>query len=203
MPDRPKRFQSQTERDIEGSAAARERATAEAERERLDRSEHTTPVEIPVPVYEDVTGQYEGEDLERMRERRHPTDRVRHLEKRADKQDDKIDKIRDGLSDVKETLGKVSGKIDVLPDLIKQIGETAGRAAQQQQVTFTAQVDTQKAQVIGETRLAVAEKLDVIDQRKQKRTRRTRLVGAVAGLLAGGATLWEAIKHAVDWLASR
>lgn len=45
---------------------------------------HNTPRAVPEFVWEDATGKYEGEDLERVRRKRPTAARVSHLERRVD-----------------------------------------------------------------------------------------------------------------------
>ncbi len=100
-PVKPRRHQSQTERDFAGIAARRDRARA-------------LPHGVPLPVFEedDLTGQYEGEDLERARARRPTHKRIGHIEK---KQDGLVKVVGDLRADVSH----INGKLDILPQLLK------------------------------------------------------------------------------------
>jgi hypothetical protein len=98
--DKP-RHQSQTERDIESYAAHRERV-------------RSRPLGVPVavPSFEDITNQYQGEDLERARAKR-PTDkRIAHLEKKHDD----LARVVGGLE---KGVANIDGKLDVLPQLLE------------------------------------------------------------------------------------
>lgn len=93
-PPRKPRHQSQTERDLEGMAARRERESAS-----------------PPYVFDDLTGRYQGEELREQRSKR-PTDkRVERLEEKHDSLDKVVDEIR---GDVREIKGQMKG----LPDLV-------------------------------------------------------------------------------------
>ena len=87
---RHRRFQSQTERDATGFAARQER--------------DATPIAIDD---DDVTGRYEGEELDEMRERRPPLDRIGHLEK-------KHDALSVQVTETRVTLGELKGSIGTL-----------------------------------------------------------------------------------------
>jgi hypothetical protein len=103
--ERKPRLQSQTERDMAGIAARRER-----ERQRI------AALGVPVPVSEfgDITGQYEGADLARARARR-PTDaRIERLEK-------KHDELALAVVGLGKGMANIEGKLDVLPRLLSLI----------------------------------------------------------------------------------
>ncbi len=86
MSDKPKRFQTQTERDVQGMSARRARDAAAS-----------------TFGDDEVTGQYEGEELHRMRARRPTVERIQRLE---DKHDATL-----------ATVNKMSGKLDTLLEL--------------------------------------------------------------------------------------
>lgn len=122
----PKRFQSQTERDVAGFAARQERDAA------------------PEQVDEDVTGQYSGEVLRVMRARRGTHERIGRLEEKHDKLADEVGEIAKNSREMKGSLGmlvEMTGKAEAarearekreaeeraskragLPTLIKAIG---------------------------------------------------------------------------------
>jgi predicted transcriptional regulator len=92
----PKRLQSQSERDIAGLAARRVR-------ERIGA--------VPEFVAEEVTGQYQGEELAQMRARRPTDQRIARVE-------EKFDALESTVSDMRVEVGKIDGKLDVLPRLL-------------------------------------------------------------------------------------
>jgi hypothetical protein len=108
--DRPKRFQSQTERDLAGIEARRDR-------------HRSAPRGIPEFRSEEVTGQYEGEELAQARAKRPTDERIARLEQKHDSLDGMV-------NDMRVELGNVSGKLDVLPDLVDLIrGKSAADQA--------------------------------------------------------------------------
>jgi len=128
-------------------------------------------------VCDDVTGKYEGEELAIARSRR-PTDtRIARLE-------DKHDALVAVVGEMGQALGRVEGKLDVLPQLVDAVKDASDRAQQREHVTFTAQVEVDKAA-----------KLDVIDARRQRR----QLVLKVVGLLGAGGVVAE-VAH---WLIGK
>lgn len=103
--DRPaKRQQTQTERDLDGLAARRERA-------------RSAPFGVPV-TFDEVTGNYEGEELAQMRARR-PTDmRLRILEQKQD--DDRADHkaLVAKVDQIHVDVAGMRGELSVLPKLL-------------------------------------------------------------------------------------
>jgi hypothetical protein len=91
----PRRIQSATQRDMEGMQARKERAKSPA-------------VEF---VCEDVTGQYEGEELRAMREQRRPEDRISRLEA-------KHDSLSRVVGATREDVAKMTGKLDTFLEVV-------------------------------------------------------------------------------------
>jgi polyisoprenoid-binding protein YceI len=110
---------------------------------------------VPTFVEEELTGQYEGEELERARARRPTPSRFRHLEGRVDKLTEDVSDLRvevsSEMSDVKAGMGELAGEVRGLAIVIKD-------AASRSHVTFTSKVEVD-----------TAEKVDSIDARKGKR----------------------------------
>jgi outer membrane murein-binding lipoprotein Lpp len=156
-PSRKQRMQSQTERDHEGFAAKKERESAVPE------------VRFPE---EEITGKLQGEELAQARERRPTDERIGRLEQ-------KHDQLASEVGGVRVAVATMAGKLEVLPELVKVVKDSAERAADREHVRFTAQVDIDKAQ---------AE--DVIDAR---RVRRRAVAKVVAGML-GGAGFIELLR---------
>lgn len=104
-----KRHQSQTERDMQGLAAKRDR--------------ESVPFEVP----EEITGSYEGDELQEMRELR-PTDkRIGRLEQ---KHDSLARVVNDFRADIGAKVGEMSGKLDVLPKLVEMVSNAQHLQAQ-------------------------------------------------------------------------
>lgn len=142
----PRRLQTSTERDLEGVAQRRAR--------------ESTPI---VSVPDEITGQYEGEELAAARARRPTAERVARLEV-------KHDALAGVVSDTREEVAKMSGKLDVLPDLVRAVQQSGERSAAREHVTFTAQVDVAKEREI-----------DVIRARAGLRELLYRLLGFLGG----------------------
>jgi hypothetical protein len=145
-------MQSQDDRDADGYAARRERDDA-----------------VKEFVGEEITGQYEGEELEQHRERRPTPDRIRRLEKKHDEVKDDLKNVKDDLkntrselkgdikdvrSDVKTLSGHVSnlsagvagavGKIDGQQGVLSEMLSIVKKTADRDHVTFTAKVEIDK-----------------------------------------------------------
>ena len=190
------RLQSQDERDEESFAARRER--------------EAVVKEFPS---EEVTGRYEGEELEEHRRARAPDERFGRLEKKHDelkhdveKQHDELKKdVSDVRSDVKElsnhvsdmredvsgAVGKIDGQEKVLVEMLSIVKKTADHAADRQHVTFTAQVDVDRATELAKVEVNKEQQLDTIDAKK---TRRAMILKGV-GLAASGGGLIELLHR--------
>jgi hypothetical protein len=82
---------------------------------------HPTPRAVPEFVPDEVTGQYEGEDLARMRAKR-PTDkRLEKLEEKHDSLDGKVDDIGNRMARME---GKLDTALSVLVPERQQVHQT-------------------------------------------------------------------------------
>lgn len=120
---------------------------------------------------EDVTGQYDGDELDRLRAMRPADQRIARLEK-------KHDDLTQVVTETRVIVGEMSGQLSVLPELISVVRESANRASQREHVTFTAQVDVDKAR-----------QLDSIEGKKANRQRITTIIGGAVTLLTSGAVI--------------
>lgn len=150
-----------------------------------DRNEgrKSRPLGVPVVyVCDDETGKYEAGDIthdelvEKRSERPHDA-RLTRLE-------EKHDNLVSVVGELRQTVGEVSGKLDILPQLVTAVKDASDRVQQREHVTFTAQVEVDKAT-----------KLDVIDAHKQRR----QLALKVIGLLGAGGVVAE-VAH---WLIGK
>jgi len=189
-------MQSQDERDEEGFAARRER-------------------EVVVKEFpsEEITGSYEGEELEARRSARAPDERFGRLENKHDELKHDVEKKHDELkkdvsevrSDVKGLSGQVSdmrsavsgavGKLDgqekLLTETLSIVKKTADHAADRNHVTFTAKVDVDRAQELAKVEVDKEQQLDTLDAKK---TRRALILKGV-GLAASGGGLIELLHR--------
>ncbi len=116
---------------------------------------------------EEVTGQYEGVELQSMRAKRPTIARVARIE-------DKMDAHGDRLGKVEVELAKVSGQMDGQDKVLANIDKSLANMSAREHVTFTAQVDVGKAQAI-----------DIVDSRKTRRewvTQALKIAAAVIGV---------------------
>lgn len=95
----PKRLQSQTERDMAGLAARRDR-------------HRSAPGGIPEVHVDEVTGNYEGEELARMRSRRPTPERLRILEAKHDSLSGSVNAIRVDVAEMR-------GEMKALPKMLE------------------------------------------------------------------------------------
>lgn len=110
------------------------------------------PSAVPIPVDGDITGVYEGEELEQRRSRRPTPERLRILER-------KHDDLAKVVNETNVTVANMSGKLDVLPELVSMVREQADRAVERQDKREDAEHENQ------------------LDIAKHRRTRVTQAVG--------------------------
>jgi hypothetical protein len=189
-------MQSQDERDMEGIAARKERDGV-----------------VKEFGGEEITGRYEGEELEERRAQRPPDERFGRLEKKHDELKQDVEKKHDDLkkdvsdvrSDVKVlsgqfgdmrsavsgAVGKLDGQEKLLTETLTLVRKTHDREADREHVTFTATVDVDRAKELAKVEVDKEEKLDVFDAKKKKR----EMVMKGVGLIAGGGGLIELLHR--------
>src|SRR5688572_13087468 len=101
---KPARMQSQDERDAEGFAARKERDASSS-----------SPAEF---ASEEITGKYNGVELEQHREGRPISDRVKRLEKKHDE----LTSQR-----VTQLEGRVDGVVEVIGEWRAEVGQQFGK----------------------------------------------------------------------------
>ena len=171
-------MQSQDERDADGFAARRERERDGAVKEHAD---------------EEITGRYEGEELEerrRMREFNRLETKHDELKRDVDKKHDELKHdvkgVRDELkaentetrANVKELSGQVSGlrtdvggavgKIDGQEKVLIEMLGLVKKSAEREHVTFTAKIDVDKAHELAKVEVTKAEGLAKVEVSKEQ-----------------------------------
>lgn len=145
------------------------------------------PAPHEFPPDEDLTGQYDGEELARMRARR-PTDK--RLARLESKYDDLAEVVTETRLEVKETRGEIRemrGELKVLPELVDVLRQREAR----EHVTFTAKVEVDKAKEHAQVEVEKAAKLDSIDAKKDRR----KLLLTIAGAFASGGIVYKLLQH--------
>lgn len=130
--ERPKRQQTQTERDLEGLAARRERV-------------RSAPFGVPVDFDDDITGNHEGEDLARLRAQRATPERLAHLESKYDRLGEQVNAIHVDVAGMR-------GELKVLPKLLELLeGKQAAavEAAKDEQTTKRLGMTTRTQVILG------------------------------------------------------
>jgi len=171
-------MQSHDERDMEGLAARKER--------------DGTVKEFPA---EEITGRYEGEELEARRSARSPDERFSNLEKKHDELKQDVEKKHDELkqdvrevrSDVKGLSGQVAdvradvagavakldGQEKFLTETLSIVKKSAERHDDRAHLTLTAELDVDRAhklaQVEVEKEVQLMTVADKIDAKRSKR----------------------------------
>ncbi len=138
---------------------------------------------------EEVTGNYQGLELEDKRNIRHPTERLSRLEKKADKFEAKIDTLDERMGRVEVAVADVGGQMKVLPDLVdamKDATATAKEATkaiqQQSHMTFTAKVEVDKAKELGKVEVETAQTVADVEVKKTKWQISQKLVSIVLAI---------------------
>ena len=169
---------------------------------------------------EEITGQYEGEELELRRALRPFDDRVNRLEKKHDelKQDvrEKHEELKKDVSevrsDVKSLSGQVSdvraavsggnGKLEGQEKVLGELLTIVKKNAERDHVTFTAKLEVDKERELAkvdvdkERELAevAVDKTDALDKYKARSARR-KLILKGMGLLGSGAGIVELLHR--------
>lgn len=162
-------MQSQDERDKEGFAARRERDG------------------IPKDFGDEITGKYEGDELEQLRAERPVDERLGRLEKKHDELKKDVEKKHDELKrdvaevrgDVKKVSGQVSdlrekvsgaiGKIEGQAPVLSEMLSIVKKSAEREHVTFTAKVEVDKAQELAKVEVGKAHELAEIAVTKEEK----------------------------------
>jgi hypothetical protein len=107
-PDR--RRQSQTERDVTGFAARKDRLRSAVQ-----------GVPVLVPDFDDLTGKYEGKDLALARAKRPTEERIGRLEKKQDEDRADLKSLVAVVTNMRVDFAGVRGELKVLPELVELI----------------------------------------------------------------------------------
>lgn len=174
-------MQSQDERDSRGFVVRRER----------------DGVVKDVADEDEITGRYEGEELEERRAMRPPDERFSRLENKHDELKRDVERrhdelkrdvkdvreelkgdVKDVRKDVKELSGHVGdlrkdvgGAVGKLEGQEKVLGEMLGlvkKSAEREHVTFTAKVDVEKANELAKVEVTKAEGLAKVEVNKEQ-----------------------------------
>jgi hypothetical protein len=173
-------MQSQDERDTGGFAARRERDGA-----------------VKAFADEEITGRYEGEELDERRAARPPDERFSRLENKHDELKRDVEKRHDELKrdvkdvrtelkgevtevrkDVKELSGQMAevrkdvgganGKLDGQEKLLTEVLGVVKKSAERDHVAFTAKVDVEKAHELAKVEVSKAEGLALVEVNKEQ-----------------------------------
>lgn len=142
------------------------------ERAEIGRAHRTPPLGVAVD-FDDATGKYDGDELREIRNRRPVPDRITRLE-------EKHDALVKEVSDTRREVANMAGKLEVLPELVRVVRDTAERTAQREDVAHAARVDVDKAK-----------QLDALDAAKAKRW----LYAKIAAALLGTGVLTKLLAH--------
>jgi len=205
---KPLRMQSQDERDAEGMAARRGRDAI-----------------VKEFGNEEITGRYEGAELDDMRAQRLELERIGRLEKKHDelkrdvekKHDELKGDVKDVRADVKELSGHVSdlrsevsgatGKLDGQSNVLTELLGIVKKNAEREHVTFTAQVEVNKEQQLAQVEVNKEQQLATIevtrevqvDTVKAQGDRRRRNLKILA-ILTGGGSIVELLHRLWEYL---
>lgn len=160
-----------------------ERATVGAARRRTPPHGQRviTPQAIPVEVPDEVTGNYQGDELRDIRARRPTPERVQRLEEKHDALLAKLDEHGERIGRVEVAVAGVGGKMEILPKLVESLQDATKAMQQREHVTLTAKVEVDKAEQIGQI---------------ETRTVKWKLLVAAVPLAVAA---WEALKAFLHW----
>ena len=178
-------MQSQDERDAAGFAARKERDGV-----------------VKEFGGEEITGRYEGEELDERRAARAADERFGRLENKHDELKKDVGDVRsevkvlsghvgDMRSAVSGAVGTLNGQEKLLIETLSIVKKTHDREADREHVTFTATVDVDRAKELAKVEVNKEEKLDTIDAKKKKR----ELVVKGVGLFTSGGALIELLHR--------
>jgi hypothetical protein len=94
------------------------------------RKPKTNPHGVPSFVKEDLTGNFEGEDLQRERRKRDTGERLDRLEDKHDKLSDAVTRIATKVGDVAEAHAELAGEIRGFVSTLKEEREDARKSKQ-------------------------------------------------------------------------
>jgi uncharacterized coiled-coil protein SlyX len=115
-----RRSQTSTERDIAGIQARKSRDEA-----------------APDFVCEDVTGKYEGAELERIRSRRPTPERLRILERKQDEDRKAHQELVAMVNETRVDVAGMRGELKVLPELVDLIKSRTTESNKTERVRLT------------------------------------------------------------------
>ena len=175
-------------------------------------------------VDDEITGQYEGEDLEIRRALRPPDTRIARHEKKHDelKQDarEKHDELKQDVrekhdelkhdvaemrTDVKGLSGQVSdlragvsgavGKLDGQEKVLGEMLSIVKKTADRDHVTFTAKLEVDKERELARVDVDKELQLDKVDARRARRKVLRKLILKGLGLVGGGGVVVELLHR--------
>lgn len=148
--------------------------------------------EPPVFVEDDVTGNYSGEDLRRIRGQRRTDRRFERLEEKSDEDRKVLGDLKDEVKDLK---GDVKGLTAGVTGLTNEVKILADVVRQEREVDITTRVEMHK----GAIREAFEERRSERDDKQDARkVRRWTVAKVVAGVFSAGAL--GAIVH---WILAK
>lgn len=170
---KPPRLQSQDERDEASFAARRARELAAPS----------------VEVHDEITGNLAGDDLKRERAKRPTDERIGRLEDKHDALVVKVGEVSDKVSDTRESVAKVHGKLEaqdvVMDQMLSLVKRQAEHAFDREKITLT--VDKEAALA----KIEVGKETE-LDKIKARRDRRRLIFKVIVVAAAATAALVEA-----------
>lgn len=147
---------------------------------------------IPHEVGEEITGQYQGEELAIARTRRPTDQRIARLEVKHDELVKSISDLKDhvgtSIADLRGQVGELTGQLKELPNSLDLIEKMVERMTKREDTAFHAQID-----------IGTAKAQDEIDSRRIWRRAFAKIaVGTLGGGLVGGIVVQ--ILHKLGWL---
>lgn len=171
------------------------RAQSQAERDSGIEARKAREREVPEFAGEEITGKYDGEELDIKRRQRTHSDRIERLEKKHDKHEEKIDTLAQAVNNVQVDIGKLDGRFDGQDRVLKNIEKSVDRMAQREHVEVTTSIDVGAARQESEIKVDEAKKIAAVNDENDRRANRRKLITKVVGGVAGGASLVELLHR--------
>jgi len=157
---------------------------------------------VPEPLPDEITGQYEGEQLEEMRARRaeqSPETSITKLEKKHDALAGQVGGLSQSFTDFRvehaEQMGGMQAAFGTLAGEVKGLATVVKDNRDKDHLTFTAKVDVDRAKHISDVNVKQAEDIDRIAARKARREFWFKIGAAILG----GGVLGKLLHMAGLW----
>jgi hypothetical protein len=163
------------------------KAAIERKSGRIHRDHHDELEDDDDFLDEDFSETRDPDDLPTLREGRPIKIRLRHIEKNQDEIRAEVTTIKTGLGKVETSVGNISGKLEIVPQLVETMQSAISALQSREHVTVTAlaaRVDVETAKKEAEIEVDRVQKLDKVKGNEAKRDWVSKAVAAGCALVA-------------------